>query len=466
MSTDPSQLDIPEPAVPCHVGTARLEETVDIRTRSVGRAVRRPYSDSEESDNDVLYAEEHDSALQRVSLRNEWSTQMTVDSCGDRCAQLDDFKWFLPTDERIGDLSAPESGIDTSDSESGVDFIDSDSTPLQMESATQQLLRPPVVVPTRPMEGCHTAVPRRLRRGRDVRTADDTVAVDARQVSAASDTVVSRKIHRKSECVTTVVPKLAVAPQAAYEVVQPRPPDYGYTDSLPLGSGCLDSPRIDTPEGPPAEVNISRSPVRLQTDISVTSTEMAGGSPPVDIDIYMVPDVLPIVMSVKTVMSDKSMEMDTTDGVVSSMKMTGGSPPAEIDISRGPDMLQISVTATAIAGGSPPADIVIYVVPDMLQTEMSVTTAEMAGGSPQADIDICVVPDVLPIAMSVKTVMSGKSMEMDTPDGVVSRMEMTGGSPPVEIDISRGPDMLHMSVTATEIVGGSPPADIEVLRPI
>ena len=106
------------------------------------------------------------------------------------------------------------------------------------------------------------------------------VAVDARQVSTASDTVVSRKIHRKPECVTTVVPKLAAAPQAAYEVVQLRPPDYGYTDSLPPGSGCLDSPRIDTPEGnPPAEINISRSPDRLQTEISVTSTEMAGGSP-------------------------------------------------------------------------------------------------------------------------------------------------------------------------------------------
>ena len=46
--------DIPEPAAPCHVGTARLEETVNIRTRSVGCAVRRPYSDSEESDNDVF----------------------------------------------------------------------------------------------------------------------------------------------------------------------------------------------------------------------------------------------------------------------------------------------------------------------------------------------------------------------------------------------------------------------------
>ena len=83
--------DFPRPAVPCHVGTAR--------TRSVGRAVRRPYSDSEESDNDVLYAEEHDSTVQQVSLQNDWLTQMADDSYGEGCAQLDDFKWFLPADE-------------------------------------------------------------------------------------------------------------------------------------------------------------------------------------------------------------------------------------------------------------------------------------------------------------------------------------------------------------------------------
>ena len=69
---------IPEPAVP----TARLEETVNNRTRSVGRVVRRPYSDSEESDNDVWYAEVDDSAL----------GQPTVDLCGEGCVQLDDFK--------------------------------------------------------------------------------------------------------------------------------------------------------------------------------------------------------------------------------------------------------------------------------------------------------------------------------------------------------------------------------------
>ena len=166
----------------------------------------------------------------------------------------------------------------------------------------------------------------------------------------------------------------------------------------------------------------------------------------------MVPDVLPIAMSVKTVMSDKSMEMDTLDGVVSRMKMTGGSPPVEIDISRGPDMLHINVMATEIVGGSPPTDIDIYVVPDMLQTEISVMTTEMAGGSPPADIDICVVPDVLPTAISVKSVMSDKSSGIDTPDAVVSSMEVAGGSPPAEIDISESSDVLQRAVSVTTVV--------------
>ena len=111
-----------------------------------------------------------------------------------------------------GDLTATESEIETSGSESGVEFIEPDSTPLQTEMTAQQLLCPPVVV--------QTIVPWRLHRGRDVRTADGAVAVDTRQVSAASDTVVS---------------KLAAAPQAASEVVQPRPRDYGCTDLLPHG---------------------------------------------------------------------------------------------------------------------------------------------------------------------------------------------------------------------------------------
>ena len=83
--------DIPGPAVLCHVGTARLLETVNTRTRSVGCAVRRPYSDSDESDNDVLYANEHDITVQQVSRRRNSLTPTVVDSCGEGCARLDDF---------------------------------------------------------------------------------------------------------------------------------------------------------------------------------------------------------------------------------------------------------------------------------------------------------------------------------------------------------------------------------------
>ena len=139
--------DIPGPAVPCHVGTARLLETVNRRTRTVGCAVRRPYSDSDDSDNDVLYVEEHDSAVRQVSLRDEWSvdSQTVDDSCGEGCAQLDDFNWFLPADDWVGDLPAPESEVDVSDSESEVDYVEPDSAPLQITTMAMELLCPPVV---------------------------------------------------------------------------------------------------------------------------------------------------------------------------------------------------------------------------------------------------------------------------------------------------------------------------------
>ena len=114
------------------MGTARLLETVNNVTRSIESAVRRPYS--EEPDNDVLYAEERDSTVQQVGRRNDWLTQTANDSCGEGCAQLDDFKWFLPADERAGELIAPESEIEMSDSESEVEYIEPDSTHLQTET--------------------------------------------------------------------------------------------------------------------------------------------------------------------------------------------------------------------------------------------------------------------------------------------------------------------------------------------
>ena len=86
----------------------------------MGRVVHRPYPDSEESDDDVIYAEEYESELQQINLRNEVPNQIMVDTCGERCAQLDDFNWCLPTNKLDEKSDTPESEIDTSDSENGV----------------------------------------------------------------------------------------------------------------------------------------------------------------------------------------------------------------------------------------------------------------------------------------------------------------------------------------------------------
>ena len=161
---------------------------------------------------------------------------------------MDDFKWFLPADDRVGNLPAPESEVDVSDSESEVDYIESDSAPLQITTTAVELLCPPVVTQTRPMEGCDPASPRRLRRGRDVLTEDGTVAVDTRQVSAASDTVVVSGIHMMSECFPTVMPKLPATPQAASEVDQTRPRGYCCMNLPPPVGESIESLDVDAPD--------------------------------------------------------------------------------------------------------------------------------------------------------------------------------------------------------------------------
>ena len=208
-----------------------------------------------------------------------------------------------------------------SDSESEVEYIEPDSTPLQTETMAQQLFCPPVVAQTRPIEGCSPALPRRLCRGRDVLTEDD--AVDTRQVSAASDTVVSRKTHRKSECVPTVVPKLAAAPQAASEVVQPR-----------LRGESLGIDTLDAWE---------------------SGMEVAGGSPPAVIDISVGLDVLQIAVSVTAVVSEEWMErfvinLDVlcSDGLASAEDPAGGSADVASEICVVPDPLPTALSVWTV----------------------------------------------------------------------------------------------------------------------
>ena len=196
------------------------------------------------------------------------------DSCGEGCAQLDDFNWFLRADDLVGDLPAPESEVDVSDSESEVDYIEPDSAPLQITTMAVELLCLPVVTQTRPMEGCNPASPRRLRRGHDVLTEDGAVAVYTRQVSAALNAVGVPEIHVTSECIPTVVPKLAVAPQAASEVVQTRPRGYCCMDLLPPVGESIESLDVDAP------------------DAVASGMEAAGGSSKVGSDICVGPDVL------------------------------------------------------------------------------------------------------------------------------------------------------------------------------
>ena len=180
----------------------------------------------------------------------------------------------------------------------------------------------------RPREGCDTASPRRLHRGRDVLTEDGAAAVDTRQVSAVSDTVVSHEIHMKSEFIPTVLPKLAAASQAASEVVQPRPRDSGYMDLLPPMGECIESLGIDTPDA--VVSGISVGPDVLQTAVSVTTVvsekwmerfainldvlcsdgsasgdELAGGSSDVGSDVCVVLDPLLTAVSVRTVVAEK-----------------------------------------------------------------------------------------------------------------------------------------------------------------
>ena len=80
------------------------------------------------------------------------------------------------------------------------------------------------------------------------------------------------------------------------------------------------------------------------------------------------------------------------------------------------------------------------------------TDPYLTGGIPPAVMDISLVPDVLQSAVSVTTEMSGRWIEIDTPDPVKSRMKVAGGRPPADIDISVGPDVLPTAVTVTAVV--------------
>ena len=176
----------------------------------------------------------------------------------------------MPTDKWYGKSDAPESEIDTPYSGNGVHVIASDSSSPEMDTMSQQLSSPPVVAQTRPKGGCQTAMPRRKRRRRSVRTADSTSAMDTRQESVAPSTLDSERIHTKSESITKGEPILKAAPPASHRMAQPKCSDCSRADPLPSGSGRLSPAGHDTPaDKPPAEMNICHTPDNLQIELSV-----------------------------------------------------------------------------------------------------------------------------------------------------------------------------------------------------
>ena len=135
---------------------------------------------------------------------------------------------------------------------------------------------------------------------------------------------------------------------------------------------------------------------------------MAGGSPPADRDICLIPEVLPIATSVKTVMSDKSMKMDTPDGMVNSMEIAGGSPPAEFTISESPEVLQRAGSVTAVVSEKWMEMFVIK--PKVICLDDLAPDDDPAGRSSDVGSNAC-VQNQIPTVVSMQTVVSEKWMD-------------------------------------------------------
>ena len=175
--------DIPGPAVSDYLGAVRTLQKVDQQASVVGRDVRSPCSDSDESDDDVLSVGpmrplliaaplggaigHNDYMIQEDPLREEWSVYSgTADRYETSCAQLDNFDWVMQADYPVGVL--PESEEDDSLSDIEPDVCDApDVFPVGKETVAVESLCFPVVVTTRPQGGCDPVLPLSKGRGRN-----------------------------------------------------------------------------------------------------------------------------------------------------------------------------------------------------------------------------------------------------------------------------------------------------------
>ena len=151
--------DSPEPEISCQLGISWLDDSEDTRKRSWERVNSLRYPDSEESEDDRVDTDESEYGLVLMNLRDEVMHPITIDTCGERCAQLDDFSWIRPTEEWNEESDMPESEIDKSHIRDGVCWNTSDSSSPETGTTRQQGSGAPVVAQTRPRGDSQTAMP-------------------------------------------------------------------------------------------------------------------------------------------------------------------------------------------------------------------------------------------------------------------------------------------------------------------
>ena len=319
------------------------------------------------------------------------------------------------------------------------------------------------------MEGCDPASPRRLRRGRDVLTEDSAVAVDTRQVSTASDTVGVRAIHVTSECIPTVVPKLAAAlgvdaPDAVASGMEAAGGSSKVSSDICVGPDVLQTAVSVTTVV--SEKWMERFVLNLDvlcSDVLASGEDPAGGSSDVGSDVCVVPDPLPTAVSIRTVVAEKWMDRFVLDLLecpsasrTSAVARTFG-PAVSVEYSPvvlagGRLLCPPVVTQTRPMEGCDPAS------PQRLRRGRDVLTEDGAVAVDARQVstasDTVGVRAIHVTSECIPTVVPklAAALGVDAPDAVASGMEPAGGSSKVSSDICVGPDVLQTAVSVTTVV--------------
>ena len=106
------------------------------------------------------------------------------------------------------------------------------------------------------------------------------------------------------------------------------------------------------------------------------------------------------------------MMMDTPDGVVTRMEIAGGSPPAEINISKSPDRLQVLQRAVSVTAAVSEKWMERFVItPKVICLDGLAPDDDPARRSSDVGSDACVIQNPIPTVVSMRTVVTEKWMD-------------------------------------------------------